>query len=273
MLLNELNLNNLPLETLEAIRHETDVFLFKQDHEGEDYTARYRQDANFDELLSRTVELKDQVYSFLLSQKRNIRQLVVIRSFVLAAEDDEYEYERYYLYPQAWIEQNKKLAAVLVDFLFPILLLGIGSMEQEKRYHSTVHDDNSNITENLREYSLNLAGNINETTKKMIVQQIRTSTALAESQEKLATRLKGILDNEKRAELIAQTESVRAYSRGRREIADELGLTRKTWEATWGACPICGELSNTTVNKDDQFPGGYDEPPAHPRCKCSIRYE
>ena len=35
-------------------------------------------------------------------------------------------------------------------------------------------------------------------------------------------------------------------------------------------CPICRPLHRMTVPMNEHFPGGYDGPPAHPRCRCFL---
>ena len=35
-------------------------------------------------------------------------------------------------------------------------------------------------------------------------------------------------------------------------------------------CPICGPLHNVVVGINETFPGGYQNPPAHPNCRCGL---
>lgn len=83
-----------------------------------------------------------------------------------------------------------------------------------------------------------------------------------------------------RANNIARTETIRAANRGQHELwnqAVDKGLLRKAeWVREWIAdetertCPICQALNGQRVPLDGVFPGGYDMPPAHPSCRCSI---
>ena len=271
--LQDFNLQTLDLKTLEKMSFESEVFLFKQSNGGEDYTARYKNDPHFNELIEYTVKLKRKIVAHFKSLKDKIPMLVAVDK--LSAADYSYGsngLEDYWLYPYAWEKEQNDLGSVLYDFLLPIIIIGAMSLERELAYHSNIHDDNSPAIKEIRKTALKYSKGITDTTKGMILEQIKTSTSLAETRDQLVSRLNKLIDNEIRAELIAQTESVRAYSEGRHMIAEELGLEKKVWEATFGACPICLGLNNVEINATEAFPGGYPYPPAHPRCKCSIRY-
>jgi len=81
-----------------------------------------------------------------------------------------------------------------------------------------------------------------------------------------------------RAFMIARTEITRTYSQA--EIAAGLAAKKqfpdvrvtKTWLAALNerTCSICGALHTVEVDIDEQFDGGYDGPPAHPNCACSL---
>lgn len=119
-----------------------------------------------------------------------------------------------------------------------------------------------------------------------------TPRRLVDSQvERMSNRLRN-----RRAEMIARTETVNAANRGQleawKEAADQ-GLidptvTRRVWIATDDArtCPICNELDGKTVGFVDAFPVNQSAievgrpksvfpdhdglaPPAHVACRCS----
>lgn len=81
------------------------------------------------------------------------------------------------------------------------------------------------------------------------------------------------LNNPVRAEMIAQTESVNAWSVGQTNYARETGAKKKIWEALAGACNQCAPLDGVKVDLDDEFPGGVLMPARHPRCRCSVYFE
>jgi len=83
----------------------------------------------------------------------------------------------------------------------------------------------------------------------------------------------------RRAENIARTETARASTMGIMhswDIGEERGFVLPEAQKRWitandeRTCPICGPLHNETVPRGTDFPGGYDAPPAHPSCRCSV---
>ncbi|NED59592.1 phage head morphogenesis protein, partial [Streptomyces sp. SID10244] len=74
-------------------------------------------------------------------------------------------------------------------------------------------------------------------------------------------------------EMIAQTESVNAWSKGQYEYAKAAGAKKKVWEALAGACPQCAPMDGEKVEIDEPFSGGVLLPSRHPRCRCSVYFE
>lgn len=76
-----------------------------------------------------------------------------------------------------------------------------------------------------------------------------------------------------RAELIAVTEVTRTFAQSELTAWRESGIIkRKRWNTARDelVCPICGPLHRTVADMDGTFPGGFDGPPAHPRCRCWV---
>jgi hypothetical protein len=84
--------------------------------------------------------------------------------------------------------------------------------------------------------------------------------------------------NRSRAEMIVRTEAVNAYN----VVADEaIGEATaedpdylKRWDATLDqrGCLRCRALHNTLRDHGKAFPGGMQQPPAHPRCRCCLTF-
>ena len=81
-----------------------------------------------------------------------------------------------------------------------------------------------------------------------------------------------------RTKMIARTETIASSNEGQRQLwlqAQQQGLLTnevRQWIFTGGerGCPICEGLSGTTAPLNGTFPGGYEGPPAHPNCRCSV---
>lgn len=93
----------------------------------------------------------------------------------------------------------------------------------------------------------------------------------------------------RRADMIANTELAYAYNRGTHESVRQamrdglMGTCVKVW-ATAGTervCPHCMALNGQAVGFEDNFDikgrvlfeGMHETPPAHPRCRCAIKYK
>lgn len=130
-----------------------------------------------------------------------------------------------------------------------------------------VVDKDGNITDNAKP-----GMSINDTTREKIERSIRDSLSAGENQEDARLRIQGIVNDPKRAELIANTESVNAYQAGQREYAKQTGAIGKEWQSV-NDDDICSENENAgVIDIDDVFPSGDTEPAAHPNCLCNVRY-
>lgn len=93
----------------------------------------------------------------------------------------------------------------------------------------------------------------------------------------------------RRADMIANTELAYAYNRGAHESVRQaikdgmMGPCIKVW-ATAGTervCPSCMALNGMSIGFDEDFSikgkvlfkGMHETPPAHPRCRCAVKYK
>lgn len=123
-----------------------------------------------------------------------------------------------------------------------------------------------------REHTAGLVTQVTDTNRKLIQEAIKQGIARGEDRDAMVARIRKVISNPVRAEMIAQTESVNAYQSGLLNFAQETGANTKTWEALAGACKVCAPLDGETVAIDDQFSNGIDAPSAHPRCRCGVIY-
>jgi HK97 family phage portal protein len=145
----------------------------------------------------------------------------------------------------------------------------------------------------LRGYNLRLAGRVTQTTVDEIKAAIGESLAEGETIVQRTDRVRTLLGDSAstRAERIARTESVRAYSHGNIEAWKGAGVKRKRWVLSTNPCELCQAMAakfNQPVPVGEPFlrrgesiglPDGsrvtidYDDldgPPAHPNCNCDL---
>lgn len=80
-----------------------------------------------------------------------------------------------------------------------------------------------------------------------------------------------------RATNIARTETMRASNQGQdllwRDRAAkglfDIDTAKRVWIAS-DPCPVCMELNGKEAGFNKTFSGGYDMPPIHPSCKCTL---
>lgn len=130
----------------------------------------------------------------------------------------------------------------------------------------------------LQEYNLSLIKRVTEdlrTEIKSVIQQgIIQGQSIPQISRQLTTDTaltKGTFPKvERRARVIARTETIRAFSQGAQWQYRQNGITRVRWMTGRDerVCEWCGPLDNLVFALDDLPFGG---PPIHPQCRCMIR--
>lgn len=170
-----------------------------------------------------------------------------------------------------WKKETLNMRILLTQTLVDAIVAGGMMTELDTKIDIGWGKGEPPAQEFLRKHSLKLAGQITDSTKKRILKSLELSIDLGEDRAGASGRIADILDDKRRAAVIAHTESVRAFSEGRLEVAKRVGADRKQWDATIGACPICQDLDGQVVKREALFPGGFSAPPAHPNCRCLIK--
>jgi len=265
MNLSTLNLTALPIEQLERMTEEVEVFICKQKPLGEPWHPNYKKNRKlFKKLVRLTVKMKRNIDTFFLGQ---LERLSYQMRLPLVQADEASDFIK----QLDWDEEERKLTAVLEIDFGQIFAVGAMATELELQVNLNIGPTHTEQAKFLRNYTVKLSGEITETTRKRITEQVRTSIELGEPRQELANRINKILNNPKRAEMIAQTESIRAYAEGRLAAGRRLGIPYKQWQAFKSACPICERLNGKVVKLEETFDGRINAPGAHPRCRCSLK--
>lgn len=121
-------------------------------------------------------------------------------------------------------------------------------------------------------YAYDLIRGINATSldrvSAAVAAWVETGTAL----DVLIDQLTGVF-GPVRAEMIAQTETTRAYAQGSLDAYRASGVVSQMEWLTGNdefVCPICAPLNGQRTGLDGEFAPGISLPPAHPRCRCRI---
>ncbi len=192
---------------------------------------------------------------------------------------------------------SPEFAKQIQPFMERILLVGGKAGLSEIRLPPTMFEvTNPAVSEFIRNYSIRLAGEVNTFTAMKLSENLAEGLDAGESTSQLANRVSETYTDFEgyRSEMIARTESARAYTEGTREAWRESDVVAgKTWRLAAGGCPICKTIAqqygaDNPIPLDQPFyplgsviplPDGkvyrvdyaaIMGPPGHPSCRCSV---
>ncbi len=187
-------------------------------------------------------------------------------------------------------QQDQTFIKIVFDTVASTIALGADSMETEYGLPIGIDSTSALIQDLTTDQLANLVGmqldkntglivpnpnpayNIDQTTRGRINQSIKTSIRLGESHQQAVDRLMEVITDPARADMIAYTETVRAYAEGRRAYADQSNATGKYWSDV-GAIDICADNTDQGIIPiGELFVSGDDNEPAHVHCRCITTY-
>ncbi|OLT47774.1 hypothetical protein BJF87_21400 [Gordonia sp. CNJ-863] len=178
---------------------------------------------------------------------------------------------------EVWKGEAVDLTKYIVEAINIIMAIGVDAAIE--RYGLPIYVDSIQdfVTRAAEKHVAGLVSGVTETTRDKLRLSIKQSLSRGETTSQAIERIQRTINNPVRAEMIAQTESVNAWSQGQLGYAQETGAKSKVWEALAGACKICAPLDGKKVALDEDFVLGNGSvrsvPSAHPRCRCSVYYE
>lgn len=165
-------------------------------------------------------------------------------------------------------DEYDALLSVVHDPLLDLIAMGATTAEIQYGIDLGLNSANHAVMSANTKYVADLVRGVTDTTKARIQESISSSIHLGESTQDAIDRLRNVINDARRAELIARTETVRAYQTGITVFGQESNATGKIWEISSDPCEICADNDIGEIPFDDTFPSGDDEPPAHPNCRC-----
>ena len=112
---------------------------------------------------------------------------------------------------------------------------------------------------------------ISNKTRADIASNIKSGIALGEDRATMTKRLETIVKNPRRAETIAQTETVNAYGEGMLEFARESDATGKEWQDVAATDECALNSDEGIIPIEATFMSGDKAPAAHTGCRCNLR--
>lgn len=125
----------------------------------------------------------------------------------------------------------------------------------------------------IRDESMEFASYVNETTKKKLKKTLGEGITAGEGVSELSDRVTTVFKTRLKyeSERIARTEVMKASNSAELESYKQSGvIEKKEWLAEPDACEVCSNLNGEVVGLKKSFSEGFDYPPAHPNCRCTI---
>lgn len=167
--------------------------------------------------------------------------------------------------------------SVIHDPILELIALGATTAEVQYNIDLGLNQFSDSILKANTKYVGDLVKGITNTTKDRIKSSINSSITKGENIDDAIKRLREVIRDPYRAEMIARTETVSAYTEGIKVFGEESNATYKIWELSSDPCEICLENYGQTPDGDGRIPFDDDfidgEPPAHPNCRCSMSLE
>lgn len=225
--------------------------------------------ATFKRLVREEAKLQASANGYLLGLSERVPSLVnwpevplaPITASVIPPQSDE-----------VWRQELALLTASIAPHIVELMV--IGGTAGELLYSRVVNFTplNEAVLKAADSMTANLVTQVNDTTRRYIQRAIKQSIASGEDTPTTVARIRKLVANPVRAEMIAQTESVNAYQAGLDLFGEETGVKSWTWDALSGACQLCAPLDGVTVKVGRPFilPNGNEvfRPAAHTRCRC-----
>lgn len=266
----------------------------------EDWAPAYSRAPKQHELLIRqTARLQRQVMVYLRDMSKESHKFINWFAYSNAV----YEQQRHFLADDsiqayninvvinhdAVSAQDQAFIKIVFDTVAATIANGADSMQAEHGVHVGLSSTSSIIQQLTTKQLANLVGmkvnkdgtivpnpkpeyNIDETTRSRIAQSIKTSIQLGEDHTAAVKRLQSVIADPSRADMIAHTETVRAYAEGRKTYAYQSGAKFKVWSDN-NATDVCADnTAQGPIPIDEDFVGGAESEPQHPFCKCQTTY-
>jgi|TARA_Y100000296_G_C5179952_1_gene263272 HK97 family phage portal protein len=151
---------------------------------------------------------------------------------------------------------------------------------------------NADVVSEITETNLQLSGTVNDATIKNIKKTLALGVVEGEGANMLKERIQQVFTDasDKRAEMIARTETIRGSNLAANTVYEKAGVKTKEWITAIDerTCQWCGPMDGTQLKVSDNFfdkgstfegrEGGilnlnYSDtkgPPLHPNCRCTL---
>lgn len=176
-----------------------------------------------------------------------------------------------------WDGEAIDFQRAIIDAITIISTIGAEAAYERYGVPLAVADLGDLVSDAARNHVATLVSGVTDTSRDQIRRALRDSLARGETTDLAMERIMKTINNPVRAEMIAQTESVNAYTMGTLAYAEESGAKYKLWESLADACKVCAPMDGKKVKLGEKFKLSngteVDGPASHPRCRCGVYVE
>lgn len=172
--------------------------------------------------------------------------------------------------PKFWQDEEdlmwEAITSLYLSALFAGVDGGIDALPPEAQALVDFDVINTNALKQAQEYRYDLIKGINDTTRKQTQEAMANWVKSGDSLDVLESSLASVF-GEKRAEMIAATETTRIFSEGNALAWQSTGFVNQVRFNTSeddSVCPYCSPLDGQVFDVDDY---GH-KPPIHASCRC-----
>ena len=256
-------LQEMPLDKLEAIDHSMEMFLCAETG-GEAWEPTFKEDPKqFNKLITETVSFKNDIMGYFRRQYEN-RYNLVNQAVARWDEMDDY------LYAEQWYKDQQELTTILeqhtsdgFDLGTVALATGLGLVGFDFAHHE--------YQRQILKQAERSAQTITDTTQRRTKRAIEAALKLREDRTAFDRRLKSVFVNPYRGRFIAKEETIDAYMLGKEGLAIHEQLDYKKALSSQAKDKKCG-IHGETRKINEVFSNGFLRPKYHHGCRCDIAY-
>ena len=171
-------------------------------------------------------------------------------------------------------EQIEKYAKIAIPRITEMVMMNGNNVYAELGVSGSFDVSNPKVVSWIKKKVGMLIKEIPETTLDKLRRTLAEGVDAGESIHKLASRISSVYEEAKgyRSVRIARTETITASNQGALQAYDQSGVVeKKEWLPAGDACEICLDIVNDgAIGLHENFSGGFDCPPAHVNCRCTI---
>lgn len=174
--------------------------------------------------------------------------------------------------PTAGLDTGDQIASLMTPYYEALARIAFDDAGTQHGLDVSFSLDNPFVQTTLKRLAKQVR-RVTDETQRQIAELVGRQADAGWSNDQLAREVRklGVDMSRSRSITIARTESASGYTGGAIASFQASGVVSETqWLMGPDSCDICIALDGTRAALGESYPGGFDGPPAHPRCVCVL---